>query len=198
MVPEINNSQFGLTLDSLKNRLEHFSAPITSDSTQPTPNAQQNNGVISAAKQDTVELSKSNFEVLAFAKTIKGANEFIGALQTANVALKKINKAISSGADENTISEIASKSSFMGNKIFDKNLVVSVGGNEFSLTLQNPASLNSQERLNYVSSKQADIIATLNDVNKTISSPTLPNNVSTNGNPYNFEEFDAQAFKKMF
>lgn len=194
MVSDINNS--GLTLASLKSRLEGFSqtpaAPVS-----PSPNAQQSNGVISA-KSDTLEPVKGNFEVLAFAKTAKGANEYIGALQTASSTLKKIDNAIAEGADDAQVRELAANSKFLGNTLFDKNLIVSIGKNDFSLTLQNPASLPQSERKDYIATTRNEISYTLSKVSEAITSPEATPNVPINGQEYNFEEFDAEAFKKMF
>ncbi|MDE7254961.1 MAG: flagellar FLiS export co-chaperone [Helicobacter sp.] len=195
MVSEVNNS--GLTLASLKSRLEGFSqtpaAPIS-----PTPNAQQSNGVISARQQDTVEPAHPNFEILAFAKTAKGANEYIGALQTASSTLKKIDKAMSEGASDEQIRELAANSKFLGNTLFDKNLIVSIGKNDFSLTLQNPASLPAEQRGEYIAATRDAISKTLGKVSEAITSPEATPNVPINGREYNFEEFDAEAFKRMF
>ena len=195
MVSEVNNS--GLTLASLKSRLEGFSqtpaAPVS-----PTPNAQQSNGVISARQQDTVEPAHPNFEILAFAKTAKGANEYIGALQTANSTLKKIDKAMSEGASDEQIRELAANSKFLGNTLFDKNLIVSIGKNDFSLTLQNPASLPAEQRGEYIAATRDAISKTLGKVSEAITSPEATPNVPINGQEYNFEEFDAEAFKRMF
>ncbi|MDE7173454.1 MAG: flagellar FLiS export co-chaperone [Helicobacter sp.] len=195
MVSEVNNS--GLTLASLKSRLEGFSqtpaAPVS-----PTPNAQQSNGVISARQQDTVEPAHPNFEILAFAKTAKGANEYIGALQTASSTLKKIDKAISEGASDEQVRELAANSKFLGNTLFDKNLIVSIGKNDFSLTLQNPASLPAEQRGEYIAATRDAISKTLGKVSEAITSPEATPNVPINGQEYNFEEFDAEAFKRMF
>ena len=195
MVSEVNNS--GLTLASLKSRLEGFSqtpaAPVS-----PTPNAQQSNGIISARQQDTVEPAHPNFEILAFAKTAKGANEYIGALQTANSTLKKIDKAMSEGASDEQIRELAANSKFLGNTLFDKNLIVSIGKNDFSLTLQNPASLPAEQRGEYIAATRDAISKTLGKVSEAITSPEATPNVPINGQEYNFEEFDAEAFKRMF
>lgn len=194
MVSEVHNS--GLTLASLKSRLEGFSqmpaAPVS-----PTPNAQQSNGVISA-RQDTVEPAHPNFEILAFAKTAKGANEYIGALQTASSTLKKIDKAMNEGASDEQVRELAANSKFLGNALFDKNLIVSIGKNDFSLTLQNPASLPAEQRGEYIAATRDTISKTLGKVSEAISSPEATPNVPINGQEYNFEEFDAEAFKRMF
>ncbi len=194
MVSEVNNSN--LTLASLKSRLEGFSQ-VSSTPVSPTPNAQQSNGVISA-KQDTVEPAHPNFEILAFAKTAKGANEYIGALQTASSTLKKIDKAISEGASEEQVRELAANSKFLGNTLFDKNLIVSIGKNDFSLTLQNPASLPAEQRGEYIAKTRDEISSTLGKVSEAITSPEATPNVPINGQEYNFEEFDAEAFKRMF
>lgn len=194
MVSEVNNSS--LTLASLKSRLEGFSQ-VSSTPVSPTPNAQQSNGVISA-KQDTVEPAHPNFEILAFAKTAKGANEYIGALQTASSTLKKIDKAISEGASEEQVRELAANSKFLGNTLFDKNLIVSIGKNDFSLTLQNPASLPAEQRGEYIAKTRDEISSTLGKVSEAITSPEATPNVPINGQEYNFEEFDAEAFKRMF
>ncbi|MDE6979016.1 MAG: flagellar FLiS export co-chaperone [Helicobacter sp.] len=194
MVSEVNNSN--LTLASLKSRLEGFSQ-LSSAPVSPTPNAQQSNGVISA-KQDTVEPAHPNFEILAFAKTAKGANEYIGALQTASSTLKKIDKAISEGASEEQVRELAANSKFLGNTLFDKNLIVSIGKNDFSLTLQNPASLPAEQRGEYIAKTRDEISSTLGKVSEAITSPEATPNVPINGQEYNFEEFDAEAFKRMF
>lgn len=194
MVSEVNNSN--LTLASLKSRLESFSQ-VSSTPVSPTPNAQQSNGVISA-KQDTVEPAHPNFEILAFAKTAKGANEYIGALQTASSTLKKIDKAISEGAGEEQVRELAANSKFLGNTLFDKNLIVSIGKNDFSLTLQNPASLPAEQRGEYIAKTRDEISSTLGKVSEAITSPEATPNVPINGQEYNFEEFDAEAFKRMF
>ncbi|WP_181566276.1 flagellar FLiS export co-chaperone [Helicobacter monodelphidis] len=195
---EINTGNAGLSLALLKSRLGEFSnVPTSSSNAEFKPNATENKGMITP-KQDSLSLSSSNFEVLAFTKSVKGANEFIGALQTANVTLKKIDKAMSEGADTGVVSDLAEKSSFMGNKLFNKNLLVSVGGKDFSLTLQNPADLSDDSRGEYISSKRAEIAQVLSDVNVAVSSHESMPSVPTNGSKYNFEEFDAEAFKKMF
>lgn len=196
MVSEVNNNS-GLTLATLKSRLENFSE-LTGASSKPVPNAQQNNGLVSFKYQDSFEPVKGNFEILSFAKNMKGANEYIGALQTASSVLKKMDKAISDGANDATLNDIATNSKFLGNAIFDKTLVVSIGKNEFSFTLQNPTSLPNAQRQDYIATTRNEINATLSKVSDAISSPDITPSVPVNGQGFNFEEFDAQAFKKMF
>ncbi|MDE7195395.1 MAG: flagellar FLiS export co-chaperone, partial [Helicobacter sp.] len=124
--------------------------------------------------------------------------EYIGALQTASSTLKKIDKAISEGASDEQVRELAANSKFLGNTLFDKNLIVSIGKNDFSLTLQNPASLPAEQRGEYIATTRDAISKTLGKVSEAITSPEATPNVPINGQEYNFEEFDAEAFKRMF
>ncbi|MGP1450426.1 MAG: flagellar FLiS export co-chaperone [Wolinella sp.] len=157
------------------------------------------NTKVESARGDVVEFNTKKLEIEAFTRGIKGANEFIGALQVADIALKKMAK-----EGENTVNEaqaaeslakidmLAQNSSFMGKKLFDRELTNEVNSTRFSLTLENPASMGN-EMIRYIDSKRGEIASTLTNVSNAISSSSL---VEDSG--FNFEEFDPSAFKKLF
>lgn len=186
-----------------------------------TPSNEPENPVLersNSLKGDSAEFDTKRLEIEAFSQGIKGANEFIGALQSADVALKKMGKegenlawihqslqdplmdsstqeALKEQLQESQekISSLAQNSSFMGKKLFDRELVNEVGGERFSLSLQDPSSLG-EESMSYIEGKRVEISQTLSKVSEAISK----GNSTPNPNNYNFEEFDASAFMKLF
>lgn len=138
---------------------------------------------------DKAEFDTRRLEIEAFTRGVKGANEYIGALQSADVTLKKMSKS------ENTeaMSALAEASSFMGKKLFDRELVNEIGSERFSLTLRNPAPFG-EEAKEYITQKRGEISGLLAKVSDAISN----SNRVENPNNYNFEEFDANAFMKLF
>lgn len=96
-------------------------------------------------------------------------------------------------ASQEKISSLAQNSSFMGKKLFDRELVSEVEGERFSLLLQDPSSLG-EESMRYIEEKRAEISQILSKVSEAISK----SNSAPNPNDYNFEEFDSSAFMKLF
>lgn len=138
---------------------------------------------------DEAEFDTRRLEIEAFAQGVKGANEYIGALQSADIALKKM----SNLDDAHEMNKVAQSSSFMGKKLFDKELINEVGGERFSLALRDPSLLGNEAK-EYVAQKREEISGLLARVSSAISN----SNRVENPNNYNFEEFDANTFMKLF
>lgn len=185
-------------------------APTERDSAPSTPAI--------STPTDRVEFDSKKLEIEAFSRDIKGANEFIGALQNADVALKKMQKegenlawigqslhdplmdsetkgALESQSKESleVISALAQNSTFMGKKLFERELVSEVSGIRFSLSLQNPAALGT-EAGDYITAKRSEISEKISMVSEVISASAT----TENPNNYNFDEFDPSAFMKLF
>ncbi|MCX2716280.1 flagellar FLiS export co-chaperone [Helicobacter sp. MIT 21-1697] len=152
-----------------------------------------------------------------FSEDIKGANEFIGALQSASVALKKILKLAQSvdiqsqeiqiAQVKSAMQEIIDNTSFMGVKLFGTQLHTHLHTKTYTITIENPMPLcegtshtsscanpSMDTLISYVEEKANEITQMLLDLSEALSEPTN----AKQENSYNFEEFNPQAFAQMF
>ena len=151
-----------------------------------------------------------------FSEDIKGANEFIGALQSASIALKKLLKLAQSvdiqsqdiqiAQVKSAMQEIINNTSFMGVKLFDTQLHTHLNTKTYTITIDNPMSLCESTShtpscantpmdsfISYVEEKTNEITQMLLDLSEALIEPTNPKQE----NGYNFEEFNPQAFTQM-
>lgn len=141
-----------------------------------------------------------------FSEDIKGANEFIGALQSASVALKKILKNAQENANQSVqaIQEIVQSASFMGVKLFDTHFSTRLNGKTYELSIDSPLPLipqdiateSSADSVNplcnliaYVEDKSLEIAQMLICLSEALSEPSQ--------SQYDFNSFNPQAFAQM-
>ncbi|WP_334084439.1 flagellar FLiS export co-chaperone [Helicobacter typhlonius] len=134
-----------------------------------------------------------------FGEDIKGANEFIGALQSTSVALRKILKiAYNTSAQDMqnikvSIQEIVDNASFMGVGLFETRLDTTLNNTQYSFIVQNPLPLckviesqvNMGEVVSYVEEKLQEISQMLITLSDVLTEPNPP-------------EFNPAQFAAMF
>ncbi len=140
-----------------------------------------------------------------FGEDIKGANEFIGALQSASAALKKILKIAKNPTiqDAHTLSqdiqEIVENASFMGCGLFDTCLHTTLHSQAYTFSVNNPLPLLPQSQKGeldthalvlYVEEKIQEANQMLLALNDALLAGTEED--------YNFNEFNPKAFAEMF
>lgn len=140
-----------------------------------------------------------------FSEDIKGANEFIGALQTANVACKKILKLAQNLPENNLLQdlqEIIDNSAFMGVKLFNTQLSTTLNATTYTFCIDNPMPLlqekdsNTQEAfIAYIEEKSQEITQLLLTLSDALVESTQSSTQTSGG--YNFNEFNAKAFSQM-
>lgn len=146
-----------------------------------------------------------------FTEDIKGANEFIGTLQSATSALKKILKLAQSvdleyaqpiqiSQIKSEIKEIAQSSCFMGVPLFDTEFSTKLNGEHFNLTIDNPMPLAGKDLsslISYTEEKINEITQMLLQLSDALTQPSFSLHNSTMPE-YNFNEFDKQSFTQLF
>lgn len=142
-----------------------------------------------------------------FSEDIKGANEFIGALQTANVACKKILKQIQNVSADSLfqdIQDIVENTAFMGVKLFDTQLNTTLNATSYTFCIDNPMPLLQQNKdsatqeafIAYIEEKSQEITQLLLALSDALVESSTQPNTQSNGN-YNFNEFNAKVFSQM-
>lgn len=140
-----------------------------------------------------------------FSEDMKGANEFIGALQTANVACRKILKlakdlgANSLSQDSQDLQDIIENTAFMGVKLFNTQLSTTLNATSYIFCIDNPMPLlqvdsNTQALIAYIEEKSQEITQMLLTLSDALIESSTP---STSSENYNFNEFNAKAFSQM-
>lgn len=140
-----------------------------------------------------------------FSEDMKGANEFIGALQTANVACRKILKlakdlsANSLSQDSQDLQDIIENTAFMGVKLFNTQLSTTLNATSYTFCIDNPMPLlqadsNTQALIAYIEEKSQEITQLLLTLSDALIESSTPSASSEN---YNFNEFNAKAFSQM-
>lgn len=152
-----------------------------------------------------------------FSEDIKGANEFIGALQSASVVLKKILKVAQSVNTQGLhsvrshIENIIANASFMGVALFDTQLDMHFNAKTYTFSIDNPLSLcpnvdsaDSMEStcevdmsafIGYVEEKGIEIAQILIEVSEAISEPSSE---QYEQEQYSFDTFNPAQFTQMF
>lgn len=165
---------------------------------------------------DAQELVTSPSSIHKFGEDIKGANEFIGALQSASVSLKKILKIAKDVSSQNMhqsiadMQEIVENASFMGIELFDTQLDMTLNAKSYTFIIENPLSLYPSipscldyisevpEELNinvliaYIEEKLREITEMLDTVSEALNEP-----MSSKEEHYNFNEFSSSQFAQM-
>lgn len=141
--------------------------------------------------------SATKSSIVRFGEDIKGANEFIGALQSASVAIRKLlnitKNAESSQNITQNLQEIVDSASFMGFKLFGAELSTQLNAKHYTMHLENPLSLynatDSSAFVGFLDEKIKDINALLLELSEALSAPK--------SQAHNFNHFDKQAFRDM-
>lgn len=142
-------------------------------------NAQMGSELISPAN------TKMPLELHHFSEDIKGANEFIGVLQVANLALKKLER-FTQNNEQEAISGVVENTTFMGMKIFNSEFSTRLNAKSFHIELDSN-SLNSVES---IQDKMVKIQQMLLEISDELIADSTPS-----GNAYDFNSFNANAFK---
>ena len=164
-----------------------------------------------AVGQKTSE-SLSAKHIHRFGEDIKGANEFIGAMQSASVALKKILKLAQNIDLEHTqdlqisqakgeIEQIIQNASFISVPLFDTELETRFNGEHYRSTIENPMPLfkTSQDiptLIAYLEEKNNEITQMLLKLSDALTEPTF--SPSSQTSQYDFNHFNAQDFTRLF
>lgn len=136
---------------------------------------------------------QSRASIHRFSEDMKGANEFIGALQSASSALRKILKLAQSVDSESEsllitkargdIAKLVEEAAFMGVKLFDSTLSTRMGGVEYTLSLDSPLPLVESSKsspdsapfsalISYVEEKALEANQTLLALSEALSAPS--------------------------
>ena len=158
--------------------------------------------------QDSIPYALSQIpqqSIHKFSEDMKGANEFIGALQTANVACKKILKlakdlgANSLSQDSQDLQDIIENTAFMGVKLFNTQLSTTLNATSYTFCIDNPMPLlqadsNTQALIAYINEKSQEITQLLLTLSDALVESSTP---STSSENYNLNEFNAKAFSQI-
>lgn len=152
-----------------------------------------------------------------FGEDMKGANEFIGALQSASSMLRKILKTAQSidsqsqsihiTKAESEIIEMVENASFMGVKLFDTQLGTRLNGAEYTITFESPLPLLAspshtlqsgnthpfQALISYVEEKAFEASQMLLDLSDALTAPLSPNQSRS----HSFDTFSPSQFTQM-
>lgn len=131
--------------------------------------------------------------VKQFSEDMKGANEFIGALQKLDISLKKIAKLLSenmySDANSDTLGEeiklMSQNCTFMNVALFDSELALSTQEREFKITIESP-KLNSDYigALDKINSQRNQIAELLSEINNEMLNKEIFKTSKTKANIY--------------
>ena len=134
-----------------------------------------------------------------FSEDMKGANEFIGALQTANVACRKILK-LAKDLGANSLSQDSQDlQDIIENTAFNTQLSTTLNATSYIFCIDNPMPLlqadsNTQALIAYIEEKSQEITQMLLTLSDALIESSTP---STSSENYNFNEFNAKAFSQM-
>ncbi|PAF43814.1 flagellar FLiS export co-chaperone [Helicobacter sp. 11S03491-1] len=154
-----------------------------------------------------------------FGEDMKSANEFIGAMQILNIAIKKLiacsQKMLIDNIDENIkdtsyghlkgmvskeMNEIIEKCTFMGNALIDVNLSIQSESKAIEFEISNPMPLFEREEyesvIAYLEDKIEDLQYSLELVSAKISSQNIFD-ASVSNTP-SYEHFNSKDFLKRF
>lgn len=151
----------------------------------------------------------SSIHIHKFSEDMKGANEFIGALQSASVVLKKILKlaqSVDSQSEsiqiaQSAIQELVTNASFMELPLFDSNLNATLNGTTYSLVIDNPMPLcadylNAMNNLiAYTEEKILELNEMLSRFSEALTEPITPGNPANAINDFNTFKHFARILK---
>lgn len=147
--------------------------------------------------QELPNLSQNTLEIRRFTDGIKGANEMVGALQIANIALNKLHNAIKDGIEDVTALDAQAKASqFKGEALFGRELTATLGGENVSLSLPLPSQIEGDLGENFTS-KQQEISERIGIISGLIEKASLPFAAASAQN-FDFENFDPNVLKGIF
>ncbi|CBG39622.1 flagellar FLiS export co-chaperone [Helicobacter mustelae] len=165
---------------------------------------------IEGAEFEVKNMRNSSRKNHQFGEDIKSANEFIGALQVVDIALKKIlNEAKNiDGEFEETntqydrvsynIEQLIEKCSFMGMALFDVNISTNFGGTEISFDIVSPMAFILQKDMEslcgYVGDKREEIKQKLSLISARLCGEIQEEPQALNP----LDSFDFREFSKMF
>lgn len=172
----------------------------------PTQNLATQSGIHTSAS-----MPLSSVSIHKFGEDIKGANEFIGALQSASLKLKKLlnlAQSIDSQSQEtqaiqveSSMQKLIDESSFMGVKLFDTELSTSLGGVSYSIVIDSPMPLITTQKhtmsdcISYLEEKSLEIAQMLLTLSEALTAPISPN---AQDMAFDFENINAGALAQMF
>ena len=160
--------------------------------TQPQ-NSTQN---IPSDSNDITSLSEQELKLRKFTDGVKGANEMIGAMQIADITLNALGNQLKTGnSDIANLDSTAKATQFKNDSLFGRELSVSLSGESVSISLPFPSKLAENGDLaQALSQKHDEISSKLGKISELIEKGSQP--FVANG--FDFENFDANAFKSMF
>lgn len=160
---------------------------------------------------------QSKASIHRFSEDMKGANEFIGALQTASSTLRKILKLAQSvdSASEapliakarGDIARLVEEAAFMGVKLFDSTLSTRMGGVEYTLSLDSPLPLLESHStpfsalISYVEEKALEANQTLLTLSEALSAPNTRSTQSAQAHipaPESTQDFSPAHLRQLF
>lgn len=165
-----------------------FNSPIIQNAiAQSQAQSEQTSANLSNKIADSLQTSpKIALEIRKFSDGVKGANELIGAMQIADITLKKAQSA----PNLNEADTLANAAKFGGESIFGRELSLNIANEKLSLQLPLPSQIDD------LSAKRSEISQKLGQISGLIEKASTPVMPQGAGN-YDFENFDAAAFMKM-
>lgn len=146
--------------------------------------------------QELPTLSQRDLEIRRFSNDIKGANEMVGAMQIADITLNALsNQAKLGTSSTQELDNTAKAAQFKGESLFGRELSMSLAGENISLSLPLPSQIEGDLVENF-SNKHDEISKNLSKMSELIEKASMP--IAPNSQNYDFENFDATAFKNMF
>lgn len=146
--------------------------------------------------QELPTLSQRDLEIRRFSNDIKGANEMVGAMQIADITLNALsNQAKLGTSSTQELDNTAKAAQFKGESLFGRELSMSLAGENISLSLPLPSQMEGDLVENF-SNKHDEISKSLSKMSELIEKASMP--IAPNSQNYDFENFDATAFKNMF
>lgn len=168
-------------------------------------NALSNIQAIKSAKIHLPFLAKR--KIRNFGEDIKSANELTGALQTLQIAFRKIlsllDEANNTSDLQNQIQDRIKLTTFMGEELFDTDLGANISGQEILLENPSPMPLLTSHSIDdfrdYVNEKLLEINEVLATVSKAISNAEIFDKAQDvcEVDSSAFETFDKNIFKNM-
>ena len=195
--------------DILSTLQKHIGTLEGAFESMPTQNlASSTQGSAHAKPLSSVPLS--SLSIHKFGEDIKGANEFIGALQSASLKLKKLLNLAQSLDSQSSIeqqnelkasmNELLDSASFMGVKLFGTSLSTSLGGKSYEIAMDNPMPLfnangSMSDFIAYVEEKSLEVAQMLLTLSEALTEPLTPKSADSQ---FDFENVNAGALAQMF
>ena len=145
---------------------------------------------------DVANISEQELKLRKFTDGVKGANEMIGAMQIADITLNALGNQIKTGNSNITdLDNTAKATQFKNDSLFGRELSVSLANESVSISLPLPSTIAQNGDLTQgLLAKHDEISSKLSKISELIEKGSQP--FVANG--FDFENFDANAFKSMF